>query len=75
MIWYNQPKHWSGNAERLTLTVEPETDYWRTTHYGFIRDSGPFYYREVRGEFEATVEVAGLYIELFFPSGRFNGSA
>lgn len=69
MIWYNEPKYWSGNAEQLTLTVEPETDYWRTTHYGFIRDNGPFYYQEVTGDFEASVEVAGSYTELFHQAG------
>ncbi|XAZ82056.1 DUF1349 domain-containing protein (plasmid) [Fibrella sp. ES10-3-2-2] len=69
MIWYNEPTGWSGNADQLTLTVEPATDYWRTTHYGFIRDTGPFYYQEVSGDFEASVQVTGLYTELFHQAG------
>ena len=33
------PAKWSGDAKQLTCTVDPNTDYWRITHYGFIRDS------------------------------------
>ena len=42
MRWLNEPKVWSGDASDLTVAVEPETDFWRTTHYGFIRDNGHF---------------------------------
>lgn len=69
MKWLNEPKKWSGNAQKLTLTVDPNTDFWRITHYGFIRDSGPFYYQEVQGNFEATVKVTGSYQELFHQAG------
>ncbi|WP_198171545.1 DUF1349 domain-containing protein [Mucilaginibacter aquatilis] len=69
MKWFNQPKQWSGNAQKLTFTVDPGTDYWRITHYDFIRDSGPFYYQETEGDFEATVKVTGSYQELFHQAG------
>jgi regulation of enolase protein 1 (concanavalin A-like superfamily) len=69
MHWLNQPKKWAGDAHKLTVTVDPGTDYWRITHYGFIRDSGPFYYQEVAGDFEATVKVTGSYQELFHQAG------
>ncbi|WP_345947995.1 DUF1349 domain-containing protein [Mucilaginibacter sp. PAMB04274] len=69
MKWFNQPKKWSGNADKLTFTVDPGTDYWRITHYGFIRDSGPFYYQEAAGDFEASVKVTGSYQELFHQAG------
>jgi regulation of enolase protein 1 (concanavalin A-like superfamily) len=67
--WLNKPKQWKADKNQLTLTVEPATDYWRITHYGFIRDSGPFYYREVAGDFEATVKITGHYKELFHQAG------
>lgn len=69
MKWYNQPKKWSGDAKELTMTVDPKTDYWRITHYDFIRDSGPFYYQELAGNFEASVKVTGNYEELFHQAG------
>lgn len=69
MQWLNPPKQWSGDAQKLSLTVEPNTDFWRITHYDFIRDSGPFYYQELTGDFEATVKVTGQYRELFHQAG------
>jgi uncharacterized protein len=69
MSWYNEPKKWSGNAQKLTVTVDPGTDYWRITHYGFIRDSGPFYFYQASGNFEASVKVTGDYRELFHQAG------
>jgi regulation of enolase protein 1 (concanavalin A-like superfamily) len=69
MKWLNEPKKWAGDAQKLTATVDPGTDYWRITHYGFIRDSGPFYYQEAAGNFEATVKVTGSYQELFHQAG------
>jgi uncharacterized protein len=69
MSWYNEPKHWTGNAQKLNVTVDPGTDYWRITHYGFIRDSGPFYFCQASGNFEASVKVTGNYQELFHQAG------
>ena len=42
MRWLNEPREWSGDASDLTVAVEPETDFWRVTHYGFTRDNGHF---------------------------------
>ncbi|UEG52199.1 DUF1349 domain-containing protein [Mucilaginibacter daejeonensis] len=69
MKWLNEPKKWSDKYRVLNMTVDPGTDYWQVTHYGFIRDSGPFYYQEVEGNFEASVKVTGNYNELFHQAG------
>ncbi|AWG25426.1 DUF1349 domain-containing protein [Flavobacterium kingsejongi] len=69
MEWLNQPKKWSGDAKKLTYTVEPDTDFWQVTHYGFKRDNGPFYYVETKGDFEVSVKVSGNYSELFHQAG------
>jgi regulation of enolase protein 1 (concanavalin A-like superfamily) len=69
MHWLNQPKKFSGNAKKLTFTVEPGTDFWQVTHYGFKRDNGPFNYVEVDGDFEVSVKVTGSYNELFHQAG------
>ena len=38
--WLNQPEVWSVSGDTLRLTTGRETDFWRTTSYGFVRDSG-----------------------------------
>jgi len=67
--WFNQPKKFSGNAQKLTFTVEPGTDFWQVTHYGFKRDNGPFTFVETEGDFEVSVKVTGSYTELFHQAG------
>jgi uncharacterized protein len=69
MKWFNEPGKWSGNAAKIDVTVDPNTDYWRVTHYGFIRDNGPFYFQEQEGDFEASVKITGHYQELFHQAG------
>src|SRR5688500_8276906 len=70
MKWFNEPKKWTKvNAQQLAVTVDPGTDYWQVTHYGFKRDNGPFYYQEQEGDFEATVKITGQYKELFHQAG------
>jgi uncharacterized protein len=67
--WLYQPSHWNETGDTLTATVPPGTDYWRVTHYGFIRDNGPFRYQEQAGNFEATVRISGKYHELYHQAG------
>lgn len=69
MKWFNQPREWLHKEDTITFKVEPDTDYWQVTHYGFKRDNGPFYFTEMAGDFEATVKVSGAYVELFHQAG------
>lgn len=68
MKWFNEPKKWAQTSV-LAVTVDPGTDYWQVTHYGFKRDNGPFYYQEQEGDFEASVKITGQYKELFHQAG------
>jgi uncharacterized protein len=67
--WLNEPKQWKEVDGAMTETVEPNTDYWRVTHYGFIRDNGPFRFQTESGDFEAKVHITGQYRELFHQAG------
>jgi uncharacterized protein len=67
--WLNQPSQWNEAGDTLTVTVAPGTDYWQVTHYGFIRDNGPFRYQEQAGNFEAKVRISGKYHELYHQAG------
>ncbi len=67
--WLHEPAQWKETDGALTETVEPGTDFWRVTHYGFIRDNGPFRYQKQTGDFEAKVHITGHYRELFHQAG------
>lgn len=69
MQWLNQPAQWSHSDDRILVTTAPKTDFWRKTHYGFIRDDGHFYYQEVTGNFTAEVKITGQYQVLYDQAG------
>ena len=59
MTWFNEPEQWKVEDKTLTMSVTPQSDYWRISHYGFTVDDAPFYYATYGGEFEAKVEDYG----------------
>lgn len=69
MHWQNAPKKSTVEAQRLRVQVDGGTDFWRVTHYGFIRDNGHFYYQEQEGDFLAKVKVVGYYKDLYDQAG------
>jgi hypothetical protein len=69
LVWQHEPAKWTEAGGVLTETVPAGTDYWRVTHYGFIRDNGPFRYQERSGDFEAKVRISGEYRELYHQAG------
>ena len=69
MQWLNEPAQWSHSDRQVLLTTNPKTDFWRKTHYGFIRDNGHFYYQTVTGDFTAEVKITGHYQVLYDQAG------
>ncbi len=69
MQWHNEPPNWRADGGTLTVTSGPKTDFWRKTHYGFIRDNGHFYGQGVTGDFIAEVKVSGQYTALYDQAG------
>lgn len=69
MKWHNEPPVWNQQEQTLTVTSGHKTDFWRKTHYGFIRDTGHFYYEEVAGDFIAVVKITGQYEVLYDQAG------
>lgn len=41
-FWLNQPR-WRADGDVVSLEASAGSDFWRTTSYGFIRDSGHAY--------------------------------
>jgi uncharacterized protein len=73
MHWLNEPPEWSEHGGELRITTAPGTDFWRTTHYGFVRDSGHFRYRTVAGDFVARVQIEGAYRDQYDQAGLMVG--
>ena len=69
MRWLNEPPAWSQDKGTLRLTTAPDTDFWRTTHYGFVRDTGHFGHERVSGDFSARVRIEGAYREQYDQAG------
>ena len=68
--WLNEPARWERQADHtISVRTAPKTDFWRVTHYGFVRDNGHFYYQEVEGDFTARVEIVGQYKDLYDQAG------
>lgn len=69
MKWYNEPPFFEDKAGVITIVSGDRTDFWRKTHYNFIRDSGHFYYTEFTGDFMASVKISGQYKALYDQAG------
>ena len=69
MRWLNPPPEWSYEQGVLRLRTGDKTDFWRETFYGFVRDSGHLYHREVTGDFTARVSFRGAYEALYDQAG------
>ena len=67
--WINEPAQWSATDGVLTVTADAGTDFWRTTHYGFIHDNGHVYGAAVSGDFDLSVLVRGAYADQYDQAG------
>lgn len=69
MQWLNEPAQWSETGNQIVVTTAPKTDFWRITHYGFIRDDGHFYFQRVNTDFVVEVKIYGNYKDLYDQAG------
>jgi len=69
MHWLHAPAKVTRTPTTLQVQVQGGTDFWRVTHYGFIRDNGHFFYQEQPGDFIAKVKVVGQYKDLYDQAG------
>ena len=69
MQWLNEPPNWQAEGDKLRVTAGSQTDFWRKTHDGGMRDNGHFYYQTVSGDFVATVKFSAAYNELYDQAG------
>lgn len=69
MEWLNEPPAWRDEGGELSVATGEKTDFWRKTHYGFVRDDGHLRYRTVTGDFTASVLFSGSYEKLYDQAG------
>ena len=69
MKWLNEPPSWRDEDGVLSVLTGEKTDFWRTTHYDFIRDDGHLHYQDVKGDFTAELSFLGVYEELYDQAG------
>ena len=59
MQWLNEPASWQRTGGVLTVSVDPGTDFWCQTGYGYIRDSGHVYGELLAGDLDVSVRIRG----------------
>ena len=69
MHWLGEPPEWTVENDLLHVTTGERTDFWRETHYGFVRDNGHFLYAEAEGDFSAKVTFSARYEHLYDQAG------
>ncbi|PHJ60119.1 hypothetical protein VF14_11850 [Nostoc linckia z18] len=69
MKWYNKPQTWNIQDGTIKITSSQNTDFWRKTFHGYIRDNGHFYCKQVSGDFTAQVKISGEYKEQYDQAG------
>jgi uncharacterized protein len=67
--WLNEPPHWNITNDVLHVTTGQNTDFWRVTHYDFIRDDGHVFYQNISGDFVASLRFSGKYQHLYDQAG------
>jgi regulation of enolase protein 1 (concanavalin A-like superfamily) len=67
--WLNEPDQWALVPDGLAARTNHATDFWRETHYGFTRNSGHFFGREVLEGFTASLRVRARYDSLYDQAG------
>jgi regulation of enolase protein 1 (concanavalin A-like superfamily) len=67
--WLNPPAQWSVDADGLHVRSSEGTDFWRHTHYGFVKDDGHVFGREVAGDVKVTATFTGTFASQYDQAG------
>ncbi|MDO1583305.1 DUF1349 domain-containing protein [Rhizobium oryzicola] len=67
--WFGEPAAWAADGDVLDVVTDGKTDFWRETHYGFIRDNGHFLGFATGDAFMAQLRVQANFEELYDQAG------
>jgi regulation of enolase protein 1 (concanavalin A-like superfamily) len=63
--WHCEPPKWDITDNQLVVETAYQSDFWRKTFYGFLRDNGHFFYKETEGDFTMKVTIFGDFETLY----------
>jgi uncharacterized protein len=67
--WLNPPAYWRRSGGELVVISDDQTDFWRKTDNGLVRDNGHFAYCTLSGDFSVEVTLAASYRTLYDQAG------
>jgi len=67
--WLNEPPDWKYENGTLSVSTGKNSDFWRNTHYEFVRDNGHFWQLPASKMFTATLTFDGDYEALYDQAG------
>ena len=65
--WLNEPLKWS--TDPLTVHADPDSDFWRLTGNGVVRDNGHLYGVRLAGDFTITATFSGGFAAQYDHAG------
>jgi regulation of enolase protein 1 (concanavalin A-like superfamily) len=65
--WLNEPRKWS--TDPLTVHADPNSDFWRLTGNGVVRENGHLYGVTLAGDFTITATFSGEYAAQYDHAG------
>jgi uncharacterized protein len=69
MQWLNEPVSWQRTGDVLRVSVDPGTDFWRRTGYGYVHDNGHVYGTVLPGDLDVSVRVRGAFASHYDQAG------
>jgi len=69
MEWLNEPASWQRNGDVLRVNVDPDTDFWRATGYGYVHDNGHVYGDRLPGDLDVSVRIRGAFASQYDQAG------
>ena len=67
--WLNTPKRFETSDQSVTITTEPNTDFWQRSYYGFRNDNAPALLLESMINFSFTARASFQYHTRFDQCG------
>lgn len=67
--WLNKPNLSSVSENSLNIVTDEKTDFWRETHYGFVRDNGHFLGKAIKGDCTVQIRFRAVYSSLYDQAG------
>ena len=69
MQWLNEPAIWQRTDDVLRVSVDPGTDFWRATGYGYIHDNGHVYGERLPGDLDVSVRLRCTFAHQYDQAG------